>query len=159
MRSPTFAGKNRRLGVTYIRICSTAEKLQSNQITGFKWASWLKCLLNEHAPYKRGVVRPEMSFAKILNCTKWLSSMASIKELAFALLQTNICPKTRNKPTAHYIETFCTCCQFFSKLLRCLAVIHAESDLALLYKRLFLRVKREMPFHADLRAFASCCSL
>ena len=25
------------------------------------------CALNEHAPYKRGVVRPKMSFAKILN--------------------------------------------------------------------------------------------
>ena len=29
-------------------------------------------ILNEHAQYKRGVVRPEMSFAKIFNLTKWL---------------------------------------------------------------------------------------
>ena len=37
-RSPTFAGRGGRLGITRIPgFVPTAEKLQSNQIAGFKW--------------------------------------------------------------------------------------------------------------------------
>ena len=41
-RSPTFAGRGGRLGITRIPgFVPTAEKLQSNQIAGFKWLKWL----------------------------------------------------------------------------------------------------------------------
>ena len=41
-RSPTFAGRGGRLGITRIPgLVPTAENLQSNQIAGFKWLKWL----------------------------------------------------------------------------------------------------------------------
>ena len=40
--------------------------LRLQSISSSTWTNWYLHLLEEHAPYKRGVVRPEMSFAKIL---------------------------------------------------------------------------------------------